>query len=159
MSIKLAIIFNEFKLSGRLTRLFTGCYAYHACWVDEERGLMWDMHLIRRRRTWPHYDQGQVLMFEARSVTREYLERALQSDGNTYGVLDYCLFALRPLFHLFGRSTPNARGVICSEMVNTDIWACGGATPWLPSGEPPSPCDLFHWLGRGCPPAEDAIGG
>ncbi|MDO8294375.1 MAG: hypothetical protein Q7T29_16155 [Gallionella sp.] len=48
--IKIAVIFNANKLSGRLTRLFTGCTAYHIAWVDDEAGKMYDMHLIRRRR-------------------------------------------------------------------------------------------------------------
>ena len=149
--MKLAIIFNERKLSGVLTRLFTGCYAYHALWVDEERGVMYDMHLIRRRREWPHYPEEQVVLFDAPpGVTREYLEAKLTSDDNRYGVADYCLFLLRPLFHLVGKSTPNAAGVICSEMVNDDIWECEGGdavpTPWRPTDAPPSPCDLFRWL-------------
>jgi hypothetical protein len=45
------------------------------------------------------------------------MEHLLSTDENAYGVLDYCLFALRPLYHLFGKSTRNAGGVICSEMV------------------------------------------
>jgi hypothetical protein len=145
--MKLAIIFNRRKLSGWLTRFFTGCYAYHVAWVDEERGLMYDMHLIRRRRTWPHYPDSQVLLFDAPApVTREYLEARLTDDGQWYGVFDYLLFALRPLYHLFGQSTRNAGGVICSEMVNNDIWRCGGVTPWRPDHEPPSPCDFYRWL-------------
>jgi hypothetical protein len=145
--MKLAIIFNRRKLSGWLTRFFTGCYAYHVAWVDEERGLMYDMHLIRRRRTWPHYPDSQVLLFDAPApVTREYLEARLTDDGQLYGVIDYLLFALRPLYHVVGRSTRNTGGVICSEMVNNDIWACGGRTPWEPHDPPPSPCDLYRWL-------------
>lgn len=145
--IKLAVIFNDRKLSGWLTRLFTGCYAYHVAWVDEEAGLMYDMNLLRRRRAWPHYDEARVLMFAAPgNVSREYLEQRLTDDGARYGVVDYMLFALRPLYHLFGRSTRNAGGVICSEMVNDDIWATGGDTPWRPEDPPPSPCDLYRWL-------------
>ena len=145
--ITLAIIFNDRKLSGWLTRLFTGCYAYHVVWVDEGAGRMYDMNLIRRRRPWPHYPADQVAMYDAPvTITREYLEDSLTRDGSRYGVLDYLLFALRPLFHLVGRSTRNAGGVICSEMVNGDIWATGGETPWRPDGAPPSPCDLYRWL-------------
>lgn len=145
--MKIAIIFNDHKLSGRLTRFWTGCYAYHVAWVGEAAGKMWDMNLIRRRREWPHYAADQVLLFDAPGrVDVEYLERRLETDDNTYGWRDYVMFALRPLFHLFGRSTPNAGGVICSEMVNNDIWATGGRTPWPPDGPPPSPCDFYNWL-------------
>lgn len=146
--MKLAIIFNEHKLSGKLTKFFTGCYAYHVAWVDEEHGLMYDMNLLRRRREWPHYDEGQFLLFDFPMVTQSYLERQLTEDNSRYGVLDYCLFALRPLFHLFGKSTINANGEICSEMINKDVWACGGNTPWKVSSSPPSPCDWYNWLSK-----------
>lgn len=145
--MQVAIIFNAHKLSGKLTRLFTGCYAYHVAWVDEAGGKMWDMNLLRRRRVWPHYPPEQVLLFDAPAqVTSGYLEQMLETDSNAYGWRDYLLFALRPLYHLFGRSTRNAGGVICSEMINNDIWACGGMTPWPVDGPPPSPCDLCRWL-------------
>ena len=143
--MKLAIIFNDRKWSGRLTKWFTGCYAYHVAWVDEDAGLMYDQHLIRRRRTWPRYQDAEVLLFDFPAVTREYLERMLSTDGNTYGWLDYLLFALRPVYHLFGRSTRNADGVICSEMVNIDLRACGVETPWDEFEPPPSPCHLYRW--------------
>lgn len=143
--MKLAIIFNDQKFSGKLTRFFTGCHAYHVAWVDEDSGLMYDQHLIRRRREWPRYHEAQVLLLDFPQVTREYLESRLTQDGSVYGWLDYLLFSVRPLYHLFGRSTRNAGGVICSEMVNNDLWACGVRTPWDEFEAPPSPCDLFRW--------------
>lgn len=143
--MKLAVIFNNHKFSGRLTRLFTGCYAYHVAWVDEETGLMYDMHLLRRRRLWPHYQEAQVLLFNFPQVTRPHLEQQLTLDNNSYGFIDYLLFALRPVYHLFGLSTRNAGGVICSEMVNIDLRACGVDTPWASADAPPSPCDLYRW--------------
>lgn len=143
--MKLAIIFNQRKVSGILTQYFTGCYAYHAAWVDEEKGVMYDMHLIRRRRPWPHYQDSDVLLFEFPEVTREHLELMLTVDGRTYGWLDYLLFALRPLYHLVGKSTRNVDGVICSEMINEDARACGVKTPWDEFEAPPSPCDLYRW--------------
>lgn len=148
--IKLAIIVNEQKLSGKLTRIFTGCYAYHALWVDEEAGKMYDMHLIRRRRQWPHYEApAKVHLFQVpggAKVTREYLEERLEVDSEVYGVRDYVRFGLRPFYHLVGATPPNASGIICSEMINDDIWRCGGVTPWKPEQAPPSPCDLLRWL-------------
>ena len=145
--VKLAIIFNDHKLSGWLTKFWTGCYAYHVAWVDEASGKMWDMNLIRRRRAWPHYNDGQVMLFDAPgNVTVEYLEHMLDIDDATYGWRDYLLFSLRPLYHLFGRSTCNAGGVLCSEMINNDLRNCGGQTPWNPINPPPSPCDFYGWL-------------
>lgn len=144
--MKLAVIINASKLSGRLTKFFTGCPAYHVAWVDEESGLMYDMNLLRRRRKWPYYPLDQVALFDAPgNVTQAYLEDKLTSDDNIYGFFDYLMFLLRPVYHLFGKSTRNAGGVICSEMVNNDIWACGGTTPWNPGDEPPSPCDILRW--------------
>lgn len=88
-----------------------------------------------------------MLLFDAPAcITAAYLERQLDVDTATYGWQDYLLFALRPLYHLFGKSTRNAGGVICSEMINNDIRACGGVTPWATSDAPPSPCDLYGWL-------------
>lgn len=143
--MKLAIILNSRKLSGLLTKLATGCYAYHVAWVDEDAGLMYDMHFIRRCRKWPHYPEAQVIMFDVPEVTRAYLESMNITDEAKYGVIDYCLFALRPLFHLFGKSTRNANGVICSEMINNDMIACGVTTPWRLLDAPPSPCDILRW--------------
>jgi hypothetical protein len=151
--VKIGIVFNADKLSGKLTKFFTGEYAYHALWVDEEAARAYDMHWIRRRRAWPMYKPHQVVLFEAPSgVTRDYLERMIDTDEHWYGVKDYLLFALRPLFHLFGRSTVNAGGVICSEMLNIDIWMTGGETPWHPHAAPPSPADLYRWLKKSTPP-------
>ena len=53
--MKLAFALNEKKLAGKLTKFWTGCSAYHSFWVDEANGKMYDQHLIRRRRLWPHY--------------------------------------------------------------------------------------------------------
>lgn len=144
--MKLAIIFNEDKLSGKLTWLFTGCHAYHTAWVDEEAGMMYDMHWIRRRRLWPHYDEGEYLLYDFPMVTREYLEQQLSTDESWYGVLDYLLFSLRGFYHLVAKSTRNAGGIICSEMINIDVLACGGTTPWPLTAGPPSPCDWYRWL-------------
>jgi len=144
--MKLAVILNQHKLSGRLTKIATGCYAYHVAWVDEETSSMYDMHLIRRCRPWPHYPEAQVVLFDVPQVTREYLEYKNRTDDSTYGFIDYCLFAIRPLFHLFGKSTRNAGGIICSEMVNNDMRLAGIETPWEVTDEPPSPCDIYRWI-------------
>jgi len=142
--VKLAFAINDKKLAGKLTKFWTGCYAYHVFWHDDEH--MWDMHLIRRRRLWPHYGpETTVVAFDVPAVTREFLEHQLSTDAATYGWRDYLLFGLRPLYHLLGRSTRNVGGVICSEMVNNDLLACGVATPWAQDAPPPSPCDLLRW--------------
>lgn len=144
--MRLVVVFNTKSLPGKLTKLFTGCYAYHVGWADD--AYFYDMYLIRQRRLWPCYAADQILEFDFPDVTREYLEQKLSTDENTYGFKDYLLFLLRPLFHLFGASTPNAGGVICSEMANIDLRACGVKTPWSLWDGPPSPCDLYTWASR-----------
>ena len=145
--MQLGIIFNKKKLSGKLTKFWTGCYAYHVLWIDEENSKFYDMSLIRRRGQWPHYEDSTAIQkYDFPLVTKEYLEKQLETDESRYGVFDYCLFALRPIYHLFGYSTRNASGVICSEMINNDLWACGYKTPWEPKRAPPSPCDFAKFL-------------
>lgn len=144
--MKLGIIFNQNKYNGKLTKFFTGCYAYHTVWVDEEAGLMYDMNMIRRRRYWPRYNADEVLLFDFPEVTREYLEEKLTSDSNGYGYLDYILFGFRWFYHLIGKPTRNQSGVICSEMTNIDLRNCGVVTPWELNSAPPSPCDIYNWV-------------
>jgi hypothetical protein len=145
--MKLAIIKNEHKLSGKLTKFFTDSYAYHVAWVDEKDKVMYDMHLRRRRASWPRYNDSTSITFhDFPEVTRQYLEHQLTVDQNVYGVMDYILFGVRPLFHLVGKSTRNAGGVICSEMINIDLWNCGVQTPWRMSDAPPSPGDFERWV-------------
>jgi hypothetical protein len=155
--VYVAIVLNCSRWNARLCKLFTGCYAFHAAFVDLEGGRMYDMNLLRRRRRWPYYGDDQTVEVELYavpgSVSRQYLEDRLDDDANVYGFVDYLLFGARWLFHLFGRPTRNARGLICSEMVNNDLRACGAWTPWDPMMPPPSPCDLRQWLAASNRPA------
>lgn len=144
--MKLGIVFNQNKYNGKLTKFFTGCYAYHTLWVDEEKGLMYDRSLLRRRRTWPKYKDDEVLLYDFPNVTREYLEDRLTNDNSKYGYVDYILFGFRWFYHLLGKPTRNAKGKICSEETNEDLRANGYETPWDLDGEPPSPCDIYRWL-------------
>jgi hypothetical protein len=146
--MKLAVILGNPKknLMSRMTSIFTKCPAYHVAWVDLEENLMYDMSWLRRRRVWPQYIDQEVVLYDFPIVTKEYLEHKLSTDNSDYGFVDFVLFALRPIYHLFGKSTRNASGVICSEMVNNDIIACGGTTPFDPVNAPPSPCDIYKWV-------------
>jgi len=139
--MKIAIISNPNKLSGKLTKFWTGSYAYHAAIVDTERGYMYDQNLLLRRRIWPHYgDNTTVQLIESPvPISPEYMEHLLSTSVDAYGVLDYMLFALRPIYHLFGKSTRNAKGVICSEMVYNVLKANGWTHEFK---EVPSPADL-----------------
>lgn len=143
--MKIAFVFNEKKTAGKLTKFFTGCYCYHVAIVDEERDILYDMNLLRRKRRYSSYSSGKtiVLIESPVTITSEYLEEQLLTDNNRYGILDYLRFGLRPLYHLFGASTPNAGGVICSEMVHNDLFENGWAVLFP---EVPSPCDLYEVL-------------
>ena len=84
------------------------------------------------------------------SVTKAQLEHELNVCDSRYSRLDYVLFAARPILHALGKSTPNAGGLICSEMVNIDAINAGIPTPWPINSAPPSPSDWYRWaLGSG----------
>jgi hypothetical protein len=140
--MKIAFIYGK-KPSSTLTKIFTGSSCYHVGFTDGVK--FWDMHLIRRRRLWSIYNDKKTVLIEAPvSITAEYLDHKLDTDEARYGVIDYILFGLRPIYHLFGKSTRNAGGVICSEMVVDDLNANGWPYSFK---EVPSPADLELALG------------
>ena len=140
--MKIAFIYNK-QPSSTLTKIFTGSSCYHVGFTDGVK--FWDMHLIRRRRLWSIYNNKKTVLIEAPvSITAEYLDHKLDTDKARYGVIDYLLFGLRPIYHLFGKSTRNAGGVICSEMVVDDLNANGWRYTFK---EVPSPADLEYALG------------
>ena len=142
--MKIAFIYGT-RLSSKLTKWFTGSTCYHVGFTDGSK--FWDMNLIRRRRLWPLYPPDHVILIDCPvDVTADYLNHRLDTATDTYGWRDYLLFALRPLYHLLGKSTRNVGGVICSEMVADDLMANG----WLyPFAEVPSPADMeLALLGR-----------
>lgn len=145
--MKLAIIFNAKKLSGKLTRIFTGLPFYHVGWVDEVGNTFYDMHFTRRKRYWSDYsDTKQYVLVDFPEVKADWLEHQLKVCEQRYGFVDYILFGLRPIFHWFGQSTRNAGGMICSEMIALDATYCDVEHPWTdPDAPPPSPADWYRW--------------
>jgi hypothetical protein len=140
--MKIAFIYGK-KPSSTLTKIFTGSTCYHVGFTDGVK--FWDMHLIRRRRLWSIYNDKKTVLIEAPvSITAEYLDHKLDTDDAKYGIIDYGLFGLRPIYHLFGKSTRNAKGIICSEMVADDLNAHGWRYTFK---EVPSPADLEYALG------------
>lgn len=140
--MKVVFLYGK-KVPSFLTRLFTGSTCYHVGFTDGAR--FWDMHLIRRRRLWSRYEATDKVLIDAPvSITAEYLDHKLDTDEARYGVIDYILFALRPIYHLFGKSTRNADGLICSEMVADDLNSNGWRYTFK---EVPSPADLELALG------------
>lgn len=135
--MKLVFIYGN-RLNSRLTKFFTKSTCYHVGFTDGIK--FWDMNLIRRRRIWPLYPVDRIIVVDCpANVTPEYLDHMLDTDGARYGAWDYLLFGLRWAYHLFGQSTRNADGVICSEMVAGDLAACGWPVRFP---EVPSPADM-----------------
>lgn len=154
--IQVIFFFKDKGAYAWMMRLVTGCKAYHAAFLDVPNGVIYEMNLLRRKRKYVYNPEKPELRFWAPpAVTREYLEEQLLTDRSKYGFKDYVLFLFRPLYHLVGKSTRNRGGVICSEMVNYDIWKAAdawdkhwndGPTPWHPViHAPPSPCQLVKW--------------
>lgn len=125
-------------ISSALTKLFTGSTCYHVGFTDGVK--FWDMNKIRRRRLWPLYPVERVIVAACPvAITAEYLDHQLDTDDSHYGTWDYILFGLRGVYHLFGQSTRNAGGVICSEMIADDLNKHGWGVDFP---EVPSPADL-----------------
>lgn len=137
------------KLSARLTLWFTGSTAYHVGFVCEETGTFYDMNLLPRKLAWPRYNPPKwTTSYSMPKLTREMCEENLKRDSTiTYGWLDYLLFGLRPIYHLFGQSTRNAGGMICSEMCALWLREAGYDAPVDPV---PSPADLERWAFDRC---------
>lgn len=145
--MKLAVVHAEpaQHFSARLTQFFTGSTAYHCGFVDEAGGTFFDMHLLPRKVDWPRYDvPGKwVELYDVPGLTREACERFLQRDSvHSYGWRDYLLFGLRWAYHLVGKSTRNAGGLICSELCSLWLRDTGFESPVDPV---PSPADLACW--------------
>lgn len=136
--MKIVFIYGT-AFSSRLTLFFTGSTCYHVGFTDGTK--FWDMNKIRRRRIWPGlYPADQVILADAPvQVTAEYLDFLLDTGEDEYGFVDYLLFAMRGIYHLFGQSTRNAGGLICSEMVANDLVVNGWPMKFI---EVPSPADL-----------------
>ncbi len=125
-------------LSSKLTKFFTNSGCYHVFFCDDTH--IWDMNLIMRRRLLTEYNPANLKFAPCPVfVTLEFLEHKLDTYDETYGWMDYLLFALRPVYHFFGLSTRNKGGVICSEMVYDFLRECGW---WAEFKEVPSPADL-----------------
>lgn len=154
--MKLALIHApaDKKVSAWLTKAFTGSTAYHCGFVDESDGTFFDMHLLPRKTHWPRHNAPKwVNLYDVPNLTREHCEQFLKQDSEqTYGWKDYILFGLRPIYHLFGLSTRNAGGWICSELCAEWLRRVGYETP---GGLVPSPADMEAWAAGFTAPQPD----
>ncbi len=145
--MKLAIFLDKKTFLGKLCKFFTGCYAYHTAFVDEELGLIYDRTFLFRRRQWPNskHKDATIYLFDFPNVTQEFLEHKLTTDADHYDIFAFLLFGVRKFYHLVGKPTRNMNGKICSEEENEYLKECGYETPWSLEEHPPSPCDLLKW--------------
>lgn len=145
--MKIAFIYSKEKFSGKLTKFWTGSYCYHVAFVDEKTGRMYDQNLLFRKRRWPYYNHEDVVLIDPPvDVSADYLEYLLETDEQVYGFMDYILFALRPVYHFFGKSTRNFGGIICSERIYQILKRYGWKEEFK---EVPSPADLERALLNG----------
>lgn len=148
-SARLVFIYSKTKFLAKLTKIFTGSYCYHVGWLVQnpttKEEEFFDMNLLRRIRNWEGlYPNDRIKIVDSPVVvTWEYLYTATKLSSEVYGFVDYFLFALRPIYHLFGQSTRSAKGKICSEIVYDDLWNNGY---WKIFKEVPSPADLEREL-------------
>lgn len=140
--MKVAFIYGK-QPSSTLTWLGTGSTCYHVAFTDGYH--LWDMHWIRRRRLWKGlYPASHVVLVDAPvEITAKYLDHKLDTDRAVYGWVDYVRFGFRWAYHLVGKSTPNAGGTICSELVADDLIKNGWKQRFA---EVPSPADLEEVL-------------
>lgn len=136
--MKIVFVYGK-QPSSTLTKIATGSTCYHVGFTDGFH--FWDMNLIRRRRLWEGlYPESHVILKDAPvPITAEYLDWKLDTDDSRYGFLDYMLFVLRPIYHLFGQSTRNMSGKICSELIVDDLNENGWGETFK---EVPSPADI-----------------
>jgi hypothetical protein len=140
--IVIAIISNEQKLSGKLSKFFAGSPAYHIAFVDLEKNKMYDMNLLFRRRIWPHYPEARVTLYKSPvELTGEYLEYCLDTDEDWYGVLDYLAFGWKKLFNT--KNVPSFKGAVCSEKISDILISKGWVSPFK---NVPSPTDFENIL-------------
>lgn len=139
--VSIAIISNPDKLSGKLTKIFTGSHAYHIGFVDLDANKFYDMNLLFRRRLWPHYPMDNVKLYQCPvPVTRETLECELDTSDDHYGVWDYASFLFKGWFS----TRPSFKGAICSEKVEKILVKCGWFSPFV--SFVPSPADFERVL-------------
>jgi hypothetical protein len=150
MNTKIVFFLHPGSFKGWLMKVATGCYSYHCGVLMQDTQMFYDMFWMRRRRPWEEVvnqtnHQGSVfkIIDSPVEIGEDYLISSILDNNTHYGIKDYALFALRWAYHLIGKPTKNAQGMICSEMVYYDLLV----HKWGESfKEVPSPCDLIRSL-------------
>lgn len=150
MNTKIVFFLKPDSFKGWLMKAFTGCYSYHCGILMEDTQVFYDMYWMRRRRPWGEvlhtlgHEKAVYKIFDSPvEITEKYLVDQILNANTHYGVLDYLQFGFRWVYHLIGKATPNAKGTICSEMINNDLIVHNWHVTYT---EVPSPCDLIKGL-------------
>lgn len=150
MNTKIVFFMSPFTAKGKLMKVFTGCYSYHCGILMWDTMNFYDMFWMRRKRSWvdvvSQLDHKKAIFKIVDSpveIPENYLESMVLNHNTHYGVIDYALFGVRWAYHLVGKTTRNAGGLICSEMVHNDLILHNWHVTYK---EVPSPCDLVRAL-------------
>lgn len=150
------IFFSRPKsFKNRAVALFTGCPFYHVGFLQWDEEEVYDMYFMRRKRTLAEVQRDNdhekmvfAIVDSPVEIPTKYFQDKILHQNEKYGFLDLLLFAVRPLYNLFGKTTRNQGGIICSEMVNNDLkahdkyqlaWKCNHP-------QVDSPCDIWRHL-------------
>lgn len=162
--MKIALIYADpkKKFSARLTQWFTGSNCYHVAFFSEF-GACYDMHRLVRYRPWLGlYASSNVVLIDCPfeitigDLQLKVLYGVMQFCGakslgellaSMYGFRDYIGLALRPLYHLFGKSTRNYGGRICSGWMRDVAYQHDWTALGRSSDPEPSPADWCRALG------------
>jgi hypothetical protein len=150
VNTKIVFFLNTKSFKGKLMKAVTGCYSYHCGFLVEDSQLFYDMFWMRRRRPWAevvdqisHDDSIFKIVDSPVEIPEPYFIDKILNGNTHYSLGDYARFGLRWFYHLFGKTTVNADGLICSEMVHCDLVEHNWHVTFK---EVPSPCDLIKGL-------------
>jgi len=147
MDTKIVFIVNKRKFFGILTRIFTGCHCYHCGILIGDN--FYDVSWRRRRSEWSpeSYPNAKVIVFDSPiEIDEKILINKMMSSKETYGILNYFLYAIKPFFRALKIPMWNMGGIICSEQVNEDLIDAGWHSPWEKKRHPPSPCKMLSYF-------------
>lgn len=152
-----AFIFSNTNWEGKLCNLFTGCYCYHVGFVTDDKKWMYELNILRRRVSWEgRYPEENVMLVPC-PVKEEWLLDDIANynghifdPGSWYGLANYLMFAVRPIYRVLGKQPKNFKGEICSQWVNEALIAAGVNTGFDKNAAPPSPCDLLKFYTPSC---------
>jgi hypothetical protein len=150
LNTKIVFFLNTKSFKGWLMKAVTGCYSYHCGFLMQDTQTFYDMFWMRRRQRWmdvvnaPNHAGSVFKIIDSPvEIPEQYLIDQILDANTHYGVIDYIRFGFRWAYHLVGKATPNAKGLICSEMVNYDLILHHWHVTYK---EVPSPCDLIKGL-------------